>query len=180
MYNLDFETMKQVMRAHRKTGYLHADLPTGVPGMAEPCRIEVRLEAGAVVSCFIIGNISGHRLSESESAKRIARFGRLKWTFTQEENDTSLMIMSPLIPVEVPTYPRRVVNLEQSQMQTWSRMHRKVFALADGTRSVTKIVGILSTSPDIVEQVLRDLQSIGVIVMESKGGTNYLRGGDSF
>lgn len=170
MYNLDFETIKLVMQEHQKTGFLHADVPAGMAGLSEPCRIEVRLQAGKVISCYIVGK-SGQRLAERESVKRVERMGRLKWTFTlQEERTTGILealppSFPPFIPEEIPVFPRRVVYLEQWQMQSWPRLHRMIFALSDGTRSTTKIAEVLSAAPEQVEAALRDLQSINVITM---------------
>nr|BBH94735.1 hypothetical protein KTA_29340 [Thermogemmatispora argillosa] len=166
MYRLDFETMKQVMREHRKTGLLYADLPAGVPGMPEPCRVEIILRAGNIVSCFFVGR-SGRRLKEEDASPKLARLGKLDWTFVPQED-------VPIEPRSTPgqtrntttgssAFPQRLLHLEQWQMVGWSRMHRMVFALADGTRSVEKIAEILSTSPEAVRAVLRDLQAIGVI-----------------
>ncbi len=165
MYNLDFETIKQVMQEHQKTGYLYADLLTGDTGMSEACHAEVRLQVGKVVSCAIVGS-SGNRLSERESVKKIARMGRLKWTFTPYEENT-LAPNSGLLfaPEEIPILPRRTVNLDQWQMQSWPRLHRMIFALSDGTRSTIKIAEVLSVAPEQVDSALRDLQSINVITM---------------
>jgi hypothetical protein len=51
-------------------------------------------------------------------------------------------------------------------MQGWHRTQRMVYALIDGKNSVQRITGMLSLSPQAVEQVLRALQAIGVIVLE--------------
>lgn len=164
MYNLDFETIKQVMLEHQKTGYLYADVPAGTTGLAEPCRIEARLQAGAVVSCCIVGR-SGKRLTEKESIKKIDRMGRLKWTFVPQEENLAASSPSFFPPEEIPVFPRRVVFLEQWQMQSWPRLHRMIFALSDGTRSIEKIAEVLSVTPEQVNSALRDLQAINVIVM---------------
>lgn len=174
MYNLDFETMKQVMQEHQKTGYLYADVSSGVAGMQEPCRIEVNLQAGIVVSCSITGS-SGRRLTDKDSAKKIARLGRLKWTFTPQEGVTLSSKSGPL-PELAPLFPQRTVHLEQWQLQSWPRMHRLVFALVDGTRSIDKIADVLSVSSDQVDKALRDLQSIGVVTLGSPNGRNYQNG----
>jgi len=165
MYNLDFETIKQVMQEHQKTGYLYADVSAGISGLSEPGRIEVRLQVGVVVSCSIVGK-SGKRLGEKESIKRVERMGHLKWTFTpQEEQSIALDVPAPFVPEEIALFPRRVAYLEQWQMQSWPRLHRMIFALSDGTRSVTKIAEVLSVAPEYVEAALRDLQSINVIAI---------------
>ena len=172
MYNLDFETIKQVMWEHQTTGYLYADIPAGAVGLQEPSRIEVQLSAGAVVSCSIVGS-SGQRLAEKESVKRVARLGRLKWEFMPQEDISRLPAPSPVTREEISVLPRRAVYLEQRQMQSWPRLYRAVFALVDGTRSTAKIAEVLSVGPDIVTRVLYDLQSMNVIVMEPQNGRNH-------
>jgi hypothetical protein len=176
MYTLDFETMKQVMQEHRKTGYLRAEVLSGIAGMQGPCRVEVKLVVGAVVSCFIYGG-SGQRLSEKDSLKQVARLGRLKWIFTPQDENTALTIPAVVAPPpKAPVFPQRTVYLEQWQMQSWPRLHRTVFALADGTRSIEKIAEVLSAAPDVIDKALRDLQSIGVVTMEPRNGTDRLDG----
>jgi hypothetical protein len=170
MYTLDFETIQQVMQEHQKTGFLFAELPSGVVGLRESCRVEIKIMAGSIASCAIVGK-SGRRLTGKEAAQGLARLGRLRWTFTPQQEVPALTAPLSPIPGEatVAVFPRRyVVYLDQQQMRTWSRMHRAVFSLADGTKSVVKIAEILSTSPDLVEKVLRELQSIGVIILEPR------------
>jgi hypothetical protein len=168
MYRLDFETLKQVMREHRKTGLLYADVPSGIAGMPEPFRIEVLLRAGTIVSCFFVGK-SGRRLKEEKPSEKLARLGKLDWTFVPQDAGAVDVLTSPspvtVLSPEVSDFPQRLIHLEQWQMNGWPRMHRMVFALADGTRSIAKIAEILSTSPEVVRSVLRDLQSIGAIRM---------------
>lgn len=174
MYNLDFDTMKQVMQEHRKTGHLFAEVPSGIAGMQGPCHIEITLESGRVVSCFIVGR-NGQRLTEKDSVRQIARLGRLKWTFTHQE-DIIAPSQSTGALEKISFYPRRLVHLEQSQMQSWSRTHRMVFALADGTRGARKIAEMLSIAPELVDKALVDLQAIGVITMAPHHGSNQQNG----
>lgn len=168
VYTLDFETIQQVMQEHQKTGFLFADLPSGVVGLREACRAEIKIMEGNIASCTIVGN-SGRRLTGREAAQGLARLGRLRWTFTPQQDTAAQPAVSAPVPGGLSAFPRRyVVYLNQQQMRNWPRMHRAVFALADGTKSVIKMAEILSTSPEIVEKVLRDLQSIGVIVIERR------------
>jgi hypothetical protein len=166
MYSLDFETMRQVMQEHQKTGFLYADAPSGVGRIHEPCRIEVTMKAGNVVSCSVIGN-SGRSLTGKEAARELARLGELRWTFELQQQIVSQQMMKTQMTLAVPNspFPLRTVQLEQRQMQDWPRMHRMVFALADGTKSVAKIAEVLSVSQSVVEKILRDLLAIGVITM---------------
>lgn len=192
MYTLDFETVKQVMQEHQKTGVLYADVPSGISGLSRPCRIEIQLAEGAIVSCSIISDY-GQRLSEKETIKKISRLGTLLWTFVPQTSvpaSTPPASTTPTTPPALPTFtppafpaltlpisplfPRRTLQLEREQMRSWPRLHRGIFALADGTRSAAKIAEILSTSPEFVDQALRDLQMLGVILLEKSEGRNSL------
>jgi hypothetical protein len=165
MYTLDFETIRQVMQEHQKTGFLSAELPSGVPSLQEPCRIEINILAGAMASCAIISS-SGSHITGKKAAEELSRLGRLRWTFMPNQE----VVAPSASSVGDSLFPLRTVQLEQREMRSWQRMHRAVFALADGTKSVTKIAAILSTSPDLVDKALRDLQAIKVIVMRPQNG----------
>jgi hypothetical protein len=159
--------MRQVMQAHKKTGRLLATLPSGVSSLHEPCQIEIALKAGKIVSSAIVGQ-SGSLLTGERAYQELTRLGRLRWTFTSQ--------LSPIIqPEPVPHVlekhaislrPRRIVVVEQQEMRPWQRMHRLVYALVDGRRSVADIAKLLSMTPETIEDVLSYLRSIRVIVME--------------
>jgi hypothetical protein len=162
-YTLDFDTIQQVMRAHRKTGILYAEIASGVMKLRESCRIEIKIMAGDIAACTIVGN-SGRYLTGAEATQELARLGRIRWTFTPQQ--VAATSASPLAPPERDaSYPRRAAYLDQEQMRNWPRLHRSVFALADGTKSIIKIAEVLVVPPEIVNKVLQDLQSIGVIIM---------------
>jgi hypothetical protein len=169
MYTLDFRTVLQVMQEHQKTGLLYADVPPDAVGMREPCRIEVKLEAGTMVSCSIVTE-SGQRLSEKESVRKISRLGALVWTFVplavaaQPAQPAQPAQSLALVP-EHASVPWRTLQVDQWQMRSWPRLHRAIFALADGTRSIAKIAAMLSVPPELVTQAVHDLRAIGVIVI---------------
>lgn len=187
MYTLDFETIKQVMQEHRKTGFLYAEVPQGAAGLAEPCRIEIGLKEGTVISCFMIARY-GRRFTEQETRQVLTRLGRLNWTFSFQQ-EASTFLVTPLPPVarspDTPLPPTahayeiaslcllRTSPPEQRRMRDWTRLHRAVFALADGTKDIAKIAEILSISPELVRRVASDLQSVGAVIFVAQGGPNY-------
>lgn len=156
--------MRQILHAHRETGKLYADVPSGIAPIRGPCRIEIIINAGDIVSCIIV-NKSGDRVAGNEAMQKLARLGRLNWTFTPQANPVALSAISTLAG-EQSLIPRRTASTGQLQIRSWSRLHKLVFALADGTTSAAKIAETLSTTPELVNQALTDLQTIGVIVME--------------
>jgi hypothetical protein len=159
---LNFEMIRQVMQAHQKTGRLYADVPSGVPGLREPCRIEINLVAGSITSCIIVGK-SGRRIEGKNADQELVRSGRLRWTFIPQSKEVFQPTSSTLASGEISFFPQRIVFVEQEQMRTWSRVHRGIFALADGTKNAVTIAKILSVPLEQVQHALRDLQSLGVI-----------------
>jgi hypothetical protein len=154
------------MRAHKKTGHLYADLPSGVPSLREPCRVEIALKEGNIVSCSIISNRSIF-LTGDKAYQELIRMGPVRWTFVPQ-SPTTLLAGSASRPVEKreAAPPRRIGTVEQWQMRSWKRMHKLVYGLADGMRRVEEIAELLSTTPEAIKEVLHDLQSMHVITME--------------
>jgi hypothetical protein len=174
MYTLNFETIKQMMQAYQQTGSLYAEVPSGVGRLREPCRIEVTVVSGQISSCAIVGS-SGRYLTGKEAVRELTRLGRLNWTFTPRE-EQEVVESSPVSSASIKAVkegnflPRRTLYLEPVQMRNWPRLHRAVFALADGTKSAVKMAEVLSVPPDVVERALKELQSIGVIAFGRQDG----------
>lgn len=59
--------------------------------------------------------------------------------------------------------PQRIVEAEQGVIRSWPRKHRQTFALIDGKRSVGQIAAILKLTTEVVEEIVDDLQSLGVV-----------------
>ena len=152
------------MQEHQKTGVLSAEIPSGTASLNEPCHVEIKLQSGAIVSCSVVGK-SGRRVTEKQAMRELAQLGRLSWVFTPLQERSTPPSPPPLPPPALQPFPRRLVQVELWQMGNWPRIHRKVFALVDGTRPAVKIAEMLSLPPDLVNGVLRDLQSIGVVTM---------------
>src|SRR5436309_507197 len=68
-----------------------------------------------------------------------------------------------LAPPTIAQIPYRIAPTGQDT-SAWSRKHRRVFALIDGTKSVAQIADMLGLPPVMVEQVVADLLSWGTIV----------------
>lgn len=156
------------MRAHRQTGTLTTDVPSGIARIRGPCRIEIALKAGDIISCTI-GNRSGDHLTGKEAMQELSRLGRLRWSLIPQSNNTVPQVSPNLALATNILIPIRAVPVSQSQMSSWPRLHKQVFGLSNGVMSSAKIAETLSISRDLVEQALRDLQSIGVIAMERRG-----------
>jgi hypothetical protein len=68
-----------------------------------------------------------------------------------------------ILPATQVRPPQRIEQAEQGVISSWPRKHRQIFALVDGKRSVGHIAAILKQSPEVVEGIVNELQSLGVI-----------------
>ena len=212
IYSIDLETMAQILQEHRQTGVLQAELPGGMAGLRERCRIEIDVVKGNIVACRVENSSERVVLWGEDALREVNRLGVLDWTLTLRreplpplhESSPNLRTQSPSwermsmtdpfmrtpsgrlsprgsttgsTPVVRPVtggfpvvgtslIPRRTKEVEPGQMQAWPRTQRMVYALIDGKNSIQRITSMLSLSPRVVEQVLRALRSMGVIVLE--------------
>ncbi len=163
VYTLDLETMRQMMQKYKKTGHLHADLPSGVPSLREPCHVEIALNGGNIVSCSITSR-HGILITGDKAYRELTRLERIKWTFAPPSPPAKqLSIAMDALGNNVIVRPYHLVAVETQQMRSWPQMHKLVYGCIDGTRSVVEIAELLSTTPKNVEDVLRDLRSIRVV-----------------
>src|ERR1700730_7927954 len=82
--------MKQVMQEHRRTGILSAETIAAIGHVRGPCRVEIVLKAGTIVSCVLVGS-NGARLTGKEAEQKLAHLGQLRWTFTPGQE----VVLSP-------------------------------------------------------------------------------------
>ncbi|MFL5663597.1 MAG: hypothetical protein ACJ8BW_19995 [Ktedonobacteraceae bacterium] len=177
MYTIDLATILQLLQEFRRNGILQAELPSGVPGIREPCQALIELAEGKVVFCHI-KNANGRTVLASEDALNVLNgLGTLNWLFTerQEPPASGLRDSSMSVPVVRPMayapslIPRRILHVGQEDLNAWPRKYRRVFVLIDGERSAEKIAAILSLPPGGVEEVLevlRKLKAMGIIAVE--------------
>lgn len=172
MYSLDTETMLHILREHRQTGHLQAKIPTGKAGIQEPCRVEMVINTGAIVSCAISSTRSTHHLIGEHALRVLSHAGRLNWIFTSQSAHSPLIDHAVDI-VSVKTYgvPHRLVEPQAAQLATWTFMQRKVFALIDGHKSIAQIAQMLSTSVQAVEQTCSELLAIHMIASKPQENT---------
>lgn len=179
VYTIDLATILQLLHEFQRNGILQAELPSGVPGFKKYCLVLINLAEGKIISCHIKSD-SGRTFLDGEDALRVVySLGKLEWTFTPRQEapllnlrDSSTDIPVVHDPTPKPVHsliPQRIARVGQEDLNSWPRKYRRVFVLIDGERSVEKIAAILSLPPGGVEEVgevLRKLQSIGVIAMK--------------
>jgi hypothetical protein len=181
MYSLTFDMMVQTLRQFGYTGEAHADIPARSV-LKGGGRVVLIVQNGTITDHFIF-NKSGQKLYDgTESVLILARLGILNWRLAplsspniardarsalspQAARDArSALSPQAARPPEKSTFftPRRL-TVPQSQMRTWSTLHRSVYLLADGTHTIEQIAALLTRPPQIVEQAIQDLQMIGAI-----------------
>ena len=62
--------------------------------------------------------------------------------------------------------PQRLIALGYADINGWPRRHRQVYVLIDGVRSVEKIAAMLSQPSQLIEEVLREIQATGAIILQ--------------
>ncbi|MBE3560183.1 MAG: winged helix-turn-helix domain-containing protein [Ktedonobacteraceae bacterium] len=67
---------------------------------------------------------------------------------------------------DAPLSPQRTSQVDLKTLSVFSRLHRRILALSDGTRSPQKIAAILSLDLQTVHQCLRELEAEGLITYQ--------------
>lgn len=170
MYKLDLAAMVQILHEFRQNGILQTEI-RNVRGLKGPLQVQLDLADGEIISCMIQDSHGQILYTNNDALSLLADLGPLDWTLTLKQSipqvsitDTYLSV-PPLHPPPItrPRIPRRAIHLNQAQMNSWPRKHRMVYVLVDGQKTIENIALMLSLTPDAVEEVLHELQSIHVI-----------------
>ena len=187
-YYIDLDTILQILQGFHQNGVLHGDLPAKKLGNKVPWKAQLRMLEGKVITCSILDH-QGDVVSSGEATLKALRgAGMVSWEMIAEPQTGTMSVPvirpgslsgplssasnRPFAPQQslMPRYPipRRLVSVTSEQMTSaqWPRYHRMVYVLIDGVRSSEKIANMLSLRPEDVEQVLRDLQHIRVIMID--------------
>jgi hypothetical protein len=119
---------------------------------------EAKILQGADGSLFLEGRMALEWLNSQ---------GGMYWQLKEALPDA--LPMHPLNPIKQDIPLRRTfrgtrLGVQGMPSHLWSREHRTVFLLIDGTRSRTEMLRILSTyPPKNVDLILADLRSAGLI-----------------
>jgi hypothetical protein len=165
MYNNDLPGLLRMSKETQADGVISTK---GI-GPGEPWQAQLTLFKGEVITCYVQSRVNGNiLLTDYEALHWLASLGHLTWN--QEAStpqQTSLPIFDDSQPALLQSYkvPRRLTQAKQTEMHSWSRKHRQVFALVDGRRSTERIAVILCQPLKVVEIILHDLQAKGVIAM---------------
>lgn len=195
MYTLDLVTILRLLREFQRSGILQTRLPSGLQDLKLPCVVVIELLRGEMTACHVKDIRGQTLLADQEAFEAISVMGKLNWTFEAlpEHELLSRRRITGLLPapsthlsagppqtplaastLERPAYfshrplvPRRLFSLNQHEINSWPRRHRQVYVLIDGVRSVEKIAAMLSQPPHMIEKILREIESVGVIVLRN-------------
>ena len=165
-----------VFERYRKSGLLQADLH-GVPGVRGRCRGHVHLVEGKVVACYL-KNMGGQRqpVSMDMLIRWDSKKGPFEWSLTPlppPPQAHELAIpgeAAPRSPGSSPI-PKRIALLDVEKLEGWThrqkRMLSLVFDVIDGQRTVEVILTDTPLPPTVVEEALRILLAMKVIIIPS-------------
>ena len=110
-------------------------------------------------------------LTDGEAIRWVASLGIY---FTWERTAFTSQRTSPFVPqgdsqtvlLQSAGVPQRLARAEPVGMHSWSRKQWQVFALVDGNRSTEQIAVMLCQPLNVVEDIVHDLQSKGVIAKD--------------
>ena len=170
LYHIDLATILQILRGFRQNSHLFAELPPGTLGIKHRVGAHLDLIEGKIADCRILDSNQLVLVSGDEALRLLYNIGVLDWTVTSRQESSAHLpavrnIPAPETRTVATRIPRQIAYVRQDQMSLWSRKHRLVFGLIDGERSCKKIGEMLSLPIDVLEEVLRDLQSMNVITM---------------
>jgi hypothetical protein len=159
---------------YRKNGQLQAEVHH-VPGIRGRGIAYVHLVQGKVVSCTIETQKGEQQqiLKESLIRADTAR-GPFEWKFTAVPAPPSVHPQTsiPIPPTHIAPLPRIVAPLNLTELAGWTEQHKlllsTVYQAIDGQRNIEQIKKRVSLPPNVVEEALRILLTLKVIVIVSQ------------
>jgi len=145
-------------------------ISTAGTGPGEPWRAQLTLIEGKVTACHVQRSANGRSLlTGGEAIRWLESLGYLTWeraAFTPQQTSPLVLRDSQIAPLQPSGVPRRLAQAETVGTHEWSRKQRQVFALVDESRSAERIAVILCQPLNVVEEILHDLQSMGVVALD--------------
>ena len=166
MYSNDLESLLQLLTGRNGMLYLE---PSRDAETIEPWHASLLLAEGRVITCDLRNEANDRiLLSGVQAITWLANVGSLSWRLEEPFHALRQLANPSTLPIQhmrqyESLIPKRTVEGGQTMMISWSRRQRQVFALVDGMRSVEKIAALLRYPPELVEEVLNELQALGVI-----------------
>ena len=166
MYSLDYDTMTQMLQQFKYSGEVHAVVPPQA-ALKSGGRVILTVFYGTITRCLLQGQVGQKPYHYTDALAIVSRLGVLEWklaspTCPSTALDTIKTMRTAPMGTTAPLYPHHIA-VSHSQMSHWSALHRSVYSLADGTRTIERIACLLARSPNVIEQIIYDLQISGVI-----------------
>ena len=159
MFASDLTTLLQILNETQA----NCVISTVGEASGAPWQAQLTLFEGQVTFCQVLNSVNGQiLLTNSTAVHWLASLGNLAW----EQMDAPPR-PSQADPFHPHAVPRRLAASEQGGVHMWSRKQRQVFGLVDGKRSIERIAMLLRQPPGMVEDIVYDLQSSGVIAVDS-------------
>ena len=164
MYTSSLTTLLQELQAKQATCTIFT---TGAE-TGEPWQAQLTFSEGQVISCRVHQSADGQLLLRDGVALQwLASQGSLSWH--QPGTPARLLLPASHTPRADPflpgAVPHRLAVLGPAERGAWSRKHRQIFGLIDGTRSIERIAMMLRQPLDLVQDLVRDLQAQGAVTV---------------
>lgn len=167
MYNSTFTELVQMLKETRKN--LVVNIETEETGSEKPWQAQLSFVDGIVTLCHVWSKADGRSLfTDGGAIGWLTSLPSLRWTLeglTPQQALPQAGNGSQAIRSSSPWVPQRSRQVEQRELPSLSRKQRQVFALVDGTRSAERIAAILCQPVEAVVEVLRDLETMGMITL---------------
>ena len=166
MYTNDLLGLLRMLEVTRANGVISTE---GIDPEG-PWQAQLTLIEGHVSTCHVQRSVNGRsRLTDGEAIRWLSSLGYLTWerALLTPQQTSPIVLRDPQMTLSQSSgVPRRRAQAEPVEMHVWSRKQRQIFALVDGSRSTERIAAMLCQPLNVVEDIVHDLQSRGVIVVE--------------
>jgi hypothetical protein len=164
MYSLNYDMVIQVLQQYHYSGEVRADVPVESK-LKGGGHVILTVQNGEIKSCLLFNKKEQKSYQGAEAARLLSKLGVLEWqlpSLTDRRSAAHAPVQQS--PLEASTYvaPRRLI-IPQEWMATWPTLQRSVYSLSDGTHTVKQIALLLSQPINVVEQMIYDLQKMGVL-----------------
>lgn len=170
----------ELFKRYRRNGVVQAELAR-VPGIRGHCTAFLHLANGEVVSVYLEDQQGQRHSSDKATLCRFdAEKGPFEWRLLSEPGKqpvpgTQTPGQPPLHPsahpLERSSVPGIVSTLPQDQLTTWTSQRRDalyiILANIDGVNTLEEIRSLVPFTPDLVDELIRILLEMKVIVFSA-------------
>jgi len=163
----------ELFKRYQQNGVLQAELPRAF-GLPRRCKAFLHLARGEVVSVYLEDHYGQRYSSDKESLCRLdAEKGPFEWMFLPQSTSieqSAISAPSAAATARSPV-PTIISVLPQERLVTWSPQQKDVLytllRAINGERNVADIKHMLPLSPELVDELLRILLDLNVIVFSA-------------